>query len=303
MKRLRASAVAAGVLVVWCFAMPLAAPAHAQAPAAAEEETVRTELRTYYADFSARDWKKFASHFWPGATLTTIWRPPGEPAARVVAVTVPEFLAKTAEGPDSKPIFEEVMTGVEVKLHGNLAQAWANYDAKFGQSGNVAQWSGIDAFTLMKHDGRWKITSLAYTSAQADAAVARGRVTGIGGVFIYANDAAALAGWYSKHFGLEFTVMGSTHYLIFRSRGWENTSREEATVFSIFAAKEPLDKTRLQFRVNYRVDNLDRLLARLRAEGVAIERVEDTDHGRFAWLTDPEANRIELWEPPEKFPN
>ena len=52
--------------------------------------------------------------------------------------------------------------------------------------------------------------------------------------------------------------------------------------------------------INYRVANLERLLAQLRREGVAVEKVEDTDYGRFAWITDPEGNRIELWEPKGK---
>jgi predicted enzyme related to lactoylglutathione lyase len=51
--------------------------------------------------------------------------------------------------------------------------------------------------------------------------------------------------------------------------------------------------------VNYRVENLDRMLAQLREAGVRVdEKVEDTDYGRFGWATDPDGTRIELWEPP-----
>ena len=49
--------------------------------------------------------------------------------------------------------------------------------------------------------------------------------------------------------------------------------------------------------LNYRVTNLDRMLAQLRDAGIVIEKVEDYDYGRFAWITDPEGNRLELWEP------
>jgi predicted enzyme related to lactoylglutathione lyase len=49
--------------------------------------------------------------------------------------------------------------------------------------------------------------------------------------------------------------------------------------------------------VNYRVANLDRMLEQLRQNGVKVEKVEDLDYGRFAWVTDPEGNRVELWEP------
>jgi predicted enzyme related to lactoylglutathione lyase len=52
--------------------------------------------------------------------------------------------------------------------------------------------------------------------------------------------------------------------------------------------------------LNYRVDDLDGLLEALRAEGVEIDpKREDADYGRFAWITDPEGNKIELWEPPK----
>ncbi len=135
------------------------------ATATAEEE-IRAELLGYYSDFSARDWEKFAGHFWPGATMTTVWQPPGEPGPRVVVISIPEFVAKAPEGPGSKPIFEEKMTGAEMRVHGNLAQVWARYQARFGEPGQVMEWSGIDAFTLMKDDGRWRIVSLAYASDQ-----------------------------------------------------------------------------------------------------------------------------------------
>jgi hypothetical protein len=143
-------------------------PANGQGPAAARaaaaaEAAVRAELARYYADFSARDWSAFAGHFWPGATIVTVWQPPGEPGARVDAQTVPEFVAKAPEGPGSQPIFEERMTGLELRVHNNLAQGWARYTARFGDSTRLATWEGIDAFTLLEHDGRWRIISIAFT--------------------------------------------------------------------------------------------------------------------------------------------
>jgi hypothetical protein len=131
------------------------------------EGAVRAELEGYYADFSARDWVRFADHFWPGATITTVWQPPGEPAARVAVQTVPDFVAKAPEGPGSRPIFEERMTGLELRVHGNLAQAWARYQARFGDAANVMEWRGVDAITLFSHQGRWRIVSLAFTDLDA----------------------------------------------------------------------------------------------------------------------------------------
>ena len=52
----------------------------------------------------------------------------------------------------------------QIVVEGGLAQAWVRYDAQFGDPGDIAEWSGLDAFTLMRHQGRWRITSLAYQS-------------------------------------------------------------------------------------------------------------------------------------------
>jgi len=137
---------------------------HQKALEEAARQDVQAELSRYYTDLSARKWNAFSTHFWPGATITTIWQPPGEPAERVATVTVPEFIANAPAGPDSKPIFEERMKSCDIRVSGELAQAWARYDARFGEPGKVSEWSGTDAFTLMKHDGAWRIVSLVFAS-------------------------------------------------------------------------------------------------------------------------------------------
>ena len=73
------------------------------------------------------------------------------------------------------------------------------------------------------------------------------------------------------------------------------------TAWSIFSRESKyFDPSRSGFMVNYRVDDLDALLEALRAEGVWIDpKREDYDYGRFAWIMDPDGNRIELWEPPK----
>ena len=145
-----------------------AEPGKTGAGVAEAESEIKAELERYYEDFSARNWTAFADHFWPGATITTVWQPPGAAAPTVDAQTVPSFVAKAPEGPGSKPIFEERMTQLETKLHRNLAHAWARYDAKFGDSTRVDTWRGIDAFTLMKNQGRWRIVSLAFTDLEGE---------------------------------------------------------------------------------------------------------------------------------------
>ena len=136
-----------------------AAASGATAEAAA---AVRAELEAYYADFSARDWDAFASHFWPGATITAAWQAPGTDSVAVVTSTVEEFVAAAPMGPGSREIFEEWMTDATIVATGSLAQAWVTYGARFGDPGDVMEWQGIDGFTLMQLGGRWRITSLAF---------------------------------------------------------------------------------------------------------------------------------------------
>ena len=128
-----------------------------------DEEAVRVAVQQYYRDMSARNWPVYAAHFWPRATLTTVWQPPGESAPRVVVTSIDSFLAMTGKGPDSKPVFEERLLGQEVRVTANLAHVWARYEARFGDSAALQTWRGVDAFTWMKQDGTWRIVALAYS--------------------------------------------------------------------------------------------------------------------------------------------
>lgn len=123
---------------------------------------VRQVLESYYSAFSDRDWPRFEDHFWPGATITTIWAPAGELAERVVATSIPDFVAHAPEGPGSMEIFEERMLSAQIRVEGGLAQAWARYHARFGDPGEVTEWGGVDAFTLLRFEGQWKIATLVF---------------------------------------------------------------------------------------------------------------------------------------------
>jgi predicted enzyme related to lactoylglutathione lyase len=119
------------------------------------------------------------------------------------------------------------------------------------------------------------------------------RVTGIGGVFFKAKDATHLADWYRQHLGMELAD-GNAEFL------WREKDKPEQvgrTVWSVFPADTDYFGPGPTFMLNYRVTNLDRMLEQLRKAGVTVEKVEDFDYGRFAWIADPEGNRIELWEP------
>lgn len=117
------------------------------------------------------------------------------------------------------------------------------------------------------------------------------RVSGIGGVFLRARQPEALAAWYAEHLGIELEAWGGA---VLRSAGGETL------VWALFPADTDYFGSRdRQAMVNYRVRDLDAMLAQLRAAGVDVEGPREDDNGRFAWGIDPEGNRFELWQPPE----
>ena len=124
-------------------------------------------------------------------------------------------------------------------------------------------------------------------------------VEGVGGVFIYANDAKALSNWYAHHFGLTLETYedGKVYGTEFKYRRLGDSSQVDSTVFSISQSKDPLPADRRECMVNYRVRDLKAFLDQLKADGIAIEKTEDFDYGRFAWIRDPEGNRIEIYQP------
>jgi predicted enzyme related to lactoylglutathione lyase len=123
------------------------------------------------------------------------------------------------------------------------------------------------------------------------------RVTGIGGVFFKARDRAVLGDWYRRHLGIDVQEGG---FAVFRWRDEKDPERTGATVWSLFPDDtEYFGATDQRAMINYRVADLDAVLVALRREGVTVdERLEETPEGRFGWITDPEGNRIELWQPP-----
>ena len=126
------------------------------------------------------------------------------------------------------------------------------------------------------------------------------RVTGLGGLFFKAKDSDAMYAWYEKHLGIQREADGSG--AMFHWRGAADPEKAGLTVWSIFPENTKyFDPSHAPFMMNFRVENLDELLKALREEGVTIDpKVEDHEYGKFAWITDPEGNRIELWEPPKQ---
>ncbi len=123
-----------------------------------------------------------------------------------------------------------------------------------------------------------------------------GRVIGIGGVFIKSEHHEQLSEWRQQKLGLnEVPGQGVT----LNWRDFDNPAQERLTIWSAFPARSSyFSPSDAQFMINYIVDDLDALLAKLEREGVPIDpRREGYDYGRFAWIYDPDGNKVELWEP------
>ena len=113
------------------------------------------------------------------------------------------------------------------------------------------------------------------------------RVTGVGGVFVKAKDPTATRAWYARVLGVE----ASEHGAIFAARP------EAMTVWNPFAADTAyFDSSAAPVMLNLTVDDLDGVLARVRAEGVEVLGTQDDAYGRFAWLLDPDGIKLELWQ-------
>ncbi len=123
-----------------------------------------------------------------------------------------------------------------------------------------------------------------------------GRVVGIGGIFFKSAAHEELRAWYQNHLGIQQGPDGA----LFKWRSHDNPDTVHITAWSIFPqASSYFDPSGSSFMVNYIVDDLDALLVKLAAAGVQIDpKREDHDYGRFAWIYDPDGNKIELWQPP-----
>jgi predicted enzyme related to lactoylglutathione lyase len=117
------------------------------------------------------------------------------------------------------------------------------------------------------------------------------RVEGIGGVFFRSADPKRLAAWYAEHLGIDVEDWGGS---VFKA------AEGAETVWSPLAADTDYWPSEQQGMINYRVRDLDAVLAQLRVAGVQVDErgVQETEQGRFAWAVDPEGNRFELWQPP-----
>ena len=120
-----------------------------------------------------------------------------------------------------------------------------------------------------------------------------GHITGIGGVFFKSKDPKALAAWYRDVLGLPLEAWGGA------ALRYDAPSHPPVLVWNAFAqADKYFEPSTREFMINYAVDDLDAFLAKLKAKGVTPLKRDDQDpSGKFAWIMDPDGNKLELWEP------
>ena len=123
------------------------------------------------------------------------------------------------------------------------------------------------------------------------------RVTGIGGIFFKAKDAPALQAWYRRHLGIDVQAWGGAAF------EWTDAGGQPVAGTTAWCIDPPesdhFAPSSAPFMVNYRVEDLPALVRALREEGCQVlEQTEPSEHGTFAWVMDPEGNKVELWEPP-----
>lgn len=123
------------------------------------------------------------------------------------------------------------------------------------------------------------------------------RVTGIGGIFFKSPDPKRLGAWYRDHLGIDVQSWGGAAF------DWvnpDNPSGTGTTAWSVARAdSDQFAPSTAPFMVNYRVHDLHGLLAALRAEGCTVlDKVDESEYGKFGWVLDPDGNKVELWEPP-----
>lgn len=141
---------------------------------------------------------------------------------------------------------------------------------------------------------------IAISTAKDEGAVKAGpaeKITGIGGVFFKSKDPKATAAWYSKNLGVSLEADATFGFFFWKDL--DHPERTARTVWTSFPADtDYFQPGASEFMVNYRVRDLDAMLAQLRAGGVQIVgKTLDEPYGRFAWIMDPDGRKVELWQP------
>lgn len=121
------------------------------------------------------------------------------------------------------------------------------------------------------------------------------KVTGIGGIFFFSDDPKATREWYATHLGLDVNDWGST----FESRNLDKPEEINSLQWSPFKnGSTYFAPSKKEFMINYRVQNIEGLVDKLKQEGVTVlDDIATHEYGKFVHIMDAEGNKIELWEP------
>jgi predicted enzyme related to lactoylglutathione lyase len=122
------------------------------------------------------------------------------------------------------------------------------------------------------------------------------KVTGIGGIFFFSDNPKEMKDWYAKNLGLEINAWGSSS---FESRNIKNPDEIDSLQWKPFKkGDEYFSPSKKDFMINYRVQNIEVLVNKLKENGVTIlDNIASYDFGKFVHIMDSEGNKIELWEP------
>lgn len=122
------------------------------------------------------------------------------------------------------------------------------------------------------------------------------KVTGIGGIFFFSENPAAIKEWYAKNLGLEVNAWGSVS---FESRDIDRPDEINPLQWSPFKKdSDYFAPSKKEFMINYRVRNIEALVEQLQSNGVTVlDEITTYDFGKFVHIMDAEGNKIELWEP------
>jgi predicted enzyme related to lactoylglutathione lyase len=123
----------------------------------------------------------------------------------------------------------------------------------------------------------------------------KGKVTGLGGVFFKSEDPDSLKKWYTNNLGLDTDQYGHMFKWLYS----EDPDKVGYTQWSVFDAKtDYLNPSKKDYMINFRVENIEALIEELKSNGMkVIGDMESYDYGKFAWVMDPDGNKVELWEP------
>jgi len=131
-------------------------------------------------------------------------------------------------------------------------------------------------------------------------------INGIGGVFLFTNNPKRLVEWYRDCLGIvpagtDTDGECNSAYATFESRDIENPDIKRTLAWAIMTTDQEITDKPRTGRINYSVKSMAETLAHLQSKGVTIDKAEDYEaYGKFAWVTDPDGNKIELWEPVEE---